>query len=70
MNIYEEISKYEKTKMEAIKESKVKEPKQMNIDPECYVAREIEYQIALLHEILDKLKFLESKMGMNAKNFS
>ena len=67
MNIYEEISKYEKTKMEAMRGSKNRERKQMNINPDCYVAQEIEYQTAILHEILEKLKFLEQKIEVATK---
>lgn len=67
MDIYEAISKYEKTKMEAMREAKNRELNQMNIDPDCYVAREIEYQTAILHEILEKLKFLERKIEVATK---
>lgn len=32
------------------------EKNQMSIDPNCYIAKEIKYQTALLHRILQELK--------------
>ena len=56
MNIYEEISKYEKRQRDEIAKEKKKRKKQVCIDPDSIIGKEIMYQTALLHEILNEVR--------------
>ena len=50
------ISRFMKMQMEEQKHSKRKEKKQVCIKPDSYIGKEIQYQTALLHEILEELR--------------
>lgn len=56
MNIYEEISKYEKRQRDEIAKEKKKRKKQVSIDPDSIIGKEIMYQTALLQEILHEVR--------------
>lgn len=56
MNIYEEISKYEKRQRDEIAKEKKKRKRQVCIDPDSIIGKEIMYQTALLHEILNEVR--------------
>lgn len=56
----EEIKKviadfFDRDRKEAEKAAET-EKNQMSIDPNCYIAKEIKYQTALLHRILEEVK--------------
>lgn len=54
MNIYEEISLFAKRQRDEIDKEKKKRRKQVYIDPDSIIGKEIMYQTALLHEILHR----------------
>ena len=55
--IYKEISKFAETQRDEIKREKVKKKrKSVCIDPDSVIGKEIMYQTALLHEILDEIR--------------
>lgn len=56
MNIYEAISKYEKRQRDAIAKEKKKRKRQVCIDPDSIIGKEIMYQTALLQEILHEVR--------------
>lgn len=56
MNIYEEISLFAKRQRDEIDKEKKKRRKQVYIDPDSIIGKEIMYQTALLHEILHGLQ--------------
>lgn len=55
-NIYETISKFAKQERDEIKKEKRRRRRQVCIDPDSLVGKEIKYQTALLHEILDEVR--------------
>ncbi|PHV69231.1 hypothetical protein CS063_16960 [Sporanaerobium hydrogeniformans] len=61
--IHEAIEKHEKITKDASEKAKNEEENQMNINPDCYVAREIMYQTAVLKNIENMLRQL-LKSGM------
>ena len=56
MNIYEEISLFAKRQRDEIDKEKKKRRKQVYIDPDSIIGKEIMYQTALLHEILHEIR--------------
>ncbi len=56
MEIERKISEFLKKQMEQEKASRKKEKIQVCIKPNSYIGREIQYQTALLHEILKEIK--------------
>lgn len=56
MNIYEEISLFAKRQRDEINKEKKKRKKQVCIDPDSIIGKEIMYQTALLHEILHEIR--------------
>lgn len=72
-DIYEEIEKFiESEKVEAEKALQMEE-NQVCIKADSYIAKEIKYQTALLHEILNKLNdlyCLEKKGNKKCSPFS
>lgn len=56
MNIYEEISLFAKRQRDEINKEKKKRRKQVYIDPDSIIGKEIMYQTALLHEILHEIR--------------
>lgn len=56
MNIYEEISLFAKRQRDEINKEKKKRRKQVYIDPDSIIGKEIMYQTALLHEILYEIR--------------
>lgn len=56
MNIYEEISLFAKRQRDEINKEKKKRKKQVCIDPDSIIGKEIMYQTALLHEILYEIR--------------
>ena len=55
-NIYEEISRFAKKERDEVAKEKTKRKKQVCIDPDSLIGKEIKYQTALLHEILNELR--------------
>lgn len=51
------IRRYEERERENAKEALDTENNIVCIDPYSYIAREIKYQTALLHEILEKIEY-------------
>lgn len=65
MNVYDEIEKFlerEKTEAEKAKEA---EKNQVSIDPDSYIAKEIKYQTAMLHQM--KAEIMEIKGEMRSR---
>lgn len=60
-SIESKISEFLKKQVEAQKLAKKKEKVQVCIKPDSYIGREIEYQTALLHEILSEIRIRNSK---------
>jgi hypothetical protein len=56
MDIYEEISLFAKRQRDEINKEKKKRKKQVCIDPDSIIGKEIMYQTALLHEILHEIR--------------
>lgn len=56
MNIYEQISVFAKRQRDEINKEKKKRKKQVCIDPDSIIGKEIMYQTALLHEILYEIR--------------
>lgn len=54
--IYSAISKFAKRERDEIAKEKRKRKLQVCIDPDSLIGKEIKYQTALLHEILDELR--------------
>lgn len=55
--IYKEISKFAEMQRDEIKREKAKKKrKSVCIDPDSVIGKEIMYQTALLHEILDEIR--------------
>ena len=55
--IYKEISKFAEMQRDEIKREKAKKKrKAVCIDPDSVIGKEIMYQTALLHEILDEIR--------------
>ena len=55
--IYKEISKFAEMQRDEIKREKTKKKrKSVCIDPDSVIGKEIMYQTALLHEILDEIR--------------
>lgn len=55
--IYKQISKFAETQRDEIKREKAKKKrKSVCIDPDSVIGKEIMYQTALLHEILDEIR--------------
>lgn len=51
-------------KAEAADAKKAKKyEKDVGIDPDTYIAKEIKYQSALLHQILDKLQIIDCELN-------
>lgn len=55
-NIYEEIVKFEEKQREEVRKEKKKRKIQVCIDPDSVIGKEIMYQTALLHEILNEVR--------------
>lgn len=55
-NVYREISQFAKMQREEIKKEKKKRKIQVCIDPDSIIGKEIMYQTALLHEILNEVR--------------
>lgn len=68
--IYKEISKFAEMQRDEIKREKAKKKrKSVCIDPDSVIGKEIMYQTALLHEILDEIRG-ERKEPWQRKNHS
>ncbi len=53
--IYEEIRKFAEREKKEVENALQEEKKQVCIKADSYIAKEIKYQTALLHQILEKL---------------
>ena len=51
-----ELEKIDKNELKEVEESRKKEKKQVYINPDSLIGKEIKYQTALLHEILHELR--------------
>lgn len=68
--IYKQISKFAEMQRDEIKREKAKKKrKSVCIDPDSVIGKEIMYQTALLHEILDEIRG-ERKEPWQRKNHS
>lgn len=56
MSIYEEISLFAKRQRDEINKEKKKRRRQVCVDPDSIIGKEIMYQTALLHEILHEIR--------------
>lgn len=56
MDIYEEISLFAKRQRDEVSKEKKKRRRQVCIDPDSVIGKEIMYQTALLHEILHEIR--------------
>lgn len=56
MDINNLISEYEKRQLQEAEKAKRREKLQMNINPDSLIGREIKYQTALEHEILQETR--------------
>lgn len=56
MDIYEEISLFAKRQRDEVNKEKKKRRRQVCVDPDSVVGKEIMYQTALLHEILHEIR--------------
>lgn len=56
MDIYEEISLFAKRQRDEVSKEKKKRRRQVCIDPDSVIGKEIMYQTALLHEILYEIR--------------
>lgn len=56
MDIEREISEFKKNELKEVEESRKKEKKQVYINLDSLIGKEIKYQTALLHEILHELR--------------
>lgn len=55
-SIYKEISRFVKIQRNEIRKEKQKKKNQVCIDPDSVIGKEIMYQTALLHEILEEIR--------------
>lgn len=62
MNIYRIISNFEKNKRNEAKKEQKKFKRNVRIDSDSLIAKEIMYQTALIHEILYEVRTLKEKM--------
>ncbi len=62
MNIYRTISNFENNKRNEAKKEQKKFKRNVRIDPDSLIAKEIMYQTALIHEILYEVRTLKEKM--------
>lgn len=56
MDIYEEISLFAKRQRDEVNKEKKKRRRQVCVDPNSIIGKEIMYQTALLHEILHEIR--------------
>lgn len=61
MDIERKISEFKKNELKEVEESRKKEKKQVYINPDSLIGKEIKYQTALLHEILHELRNRDDK---------
>ena len=54
--IYKAISRFKKMELEEARREKQHKKRQVCIDPDSIIAKEIKYQTALLHEILNAVR--------------
>lgn len=54
--IYKQISKFAEMQREEVNREKEKKRKRVCVDPDSVIGKEIVYQTALLHEILDEIR--------------
>ena len=66
MDIERMISKFRKRELEEELKAKKREKQQVNINPDSLVGKEIKYQTALLHEILNETR-KQTRMLKNKK---
>lgn len=55
-NIYRMISKFAKNERDEVAKERKKRKMQVCIDPDSLIGKEIKYQTALLHEILNEVR--------------
>ena len=70
--IYEEIRKFAEREKKEVQNALQEEKKQVCIKADSYIAKEIKYQTALLHQILEKLNersFAEKKGNKKCSPF-
>lgn len=56
MGIHEEITKFAKREKEEAENAKESKEKTVCIDPDSYIAKEIKYQTAIAHQILEETR--------------
>lgn len=70
MDIKKRIAKFAEMEREEAEASKEKEKNQMCLDPNSYMAKEIKYQTALLHQILYEIQNMNKKNENRSPHFS
>lgn len=65
MNIREAIVEFAKREREEAEKAKENERNIASIDPESYIAKEIKYQTALLHEISEEVYQIKKAIEKN-----
>ncbi len=70
MNIEHKIAEFAKREKKEAEKSKEKEKNQVCINPDSYMAKEIKYQTALLHQILNELQTINEKNGNRSPHSS
>lgn len=68
MDIYEEISLFAKRQRDEVSKEKKKRRRQVCIDPDSVIGKEIMYQTALLHEILYEISGSQMQKQKNQKS--
>lgn len=56
VDIHEEITKFAKREREEAEKAKENEEKVVCVDPDSYIAKEIKYQTAIAHQILEETR--------------
>lgn len=70
IELNENLRRFAEREREEAEKSKEKEKNQMCLDPNSYMAKEIKYQTALLHRILNEIQTVNKKNENRSPHFS
>lgn len=62
MEIYEEIERFAAREKEEAEKVKTQEKNVVSIDPDSYIAKEIKYQTAMLHQMTAEIMEIKKEM--------
>lgn len=62
MNVYDEIEKFMARERAEAEKAKETEKNQVSIDPNSYIAKEIKYQTAMLHQMQAEIMEIKGEM--------